>query len=249
MVTILLFLIGLAVGSFLNVLIDRLPKGETVLWGRSHCDHCHKILQWYELIPVLSFAVQRGRCRHCRKRLSVQYPIVELVTAVSFVLLFRFSGSFPTLVAILTLISSGIVIAVADAKYQIIPDSMIVAGAAGALVYLLTGSPLPSLGVHVLTGLGTGAFFYLLWLVTKGRGMGFGDVKLAFVIGFLLGVPMTIFALYAAFLTGASVGVILILGGQKTVKSKIAFGPFLVLGVVMSVLFQSYFFQLWNMMW
>src|SRR5690349_9078045 len=88
MIEMLLFIIGIFVGSFLNVLADRLPRGESVLWGRSHCDFCKKTLRWYELVPLFSYLLQNGRCRRCHKKLSVQYPLMELVTGVSFVILF-----------------------------------------------------------------------------------------------------------------------------------------------------------------
>lgn len=210
---------GLAVGSFLNVLIDRLPKGENVLTGRSRCDHCGKSLRWFELIPLLSFLLQGGRCRRCHARLSWQYPIVELVTGIAF-----FYGVNPLL------FSSLLVIFVADLKYQIIPDSMIVIGVIGVI------GVLGVIGENFFAGIGAAAFFLLLWLITRGKGMGLGDVKLAFLMGLLLGFPKIVVAAYLAFLTGAAVGVILILLRKKDLKSKIAFGPFLIIGAVAAIL-------------
>lgn len=219
-------LLGLAVGSFLNVLIDRLPRGENVITGRSKCDYCRKTLRWFELIPLISFIVQRGRCRRCHKKLSWQYPIIELITAAAFAF-----GANPLL------FSSLLVIFVADFKYQIIPDSMIVFGLLGVL---LQGHP------FWISAVGASLFFFFLWAITHGKGMGLGDVKLAFLMGLLLGFPNIIIACYIAFLTGAGVGVILILLGKKKLKEKIAFGPFLVTGTIIAYFFGNTFILWWN---
>ena len=231
MTPIFLFILGLMVGSFVNVLADRLPRGESVLWGRSRCDHCKKPLRWYELIPVLSYIIQSGRCRRCHKRLSVQYPVIELVTGVGFVLL------YPHHISFYLLFISLLVIFVADLKYQIIPDSMIVLGVLGALWA----------GAYFLPAIGSFAFLYLVWALTRGKGLGFGDVKFAFLMGLLLGFPGVVIAFYVAFLTGAACGVILMVARYKTWKSKIAFGPFLVLGTVVALIWQPQLTALWRM--
>ena len=223
------FLIGLMVGSFVNVLADRLPRGESVLWGRSRCDHCKKTLRWYELVPVVSYIVQFGRCRRCHKRLSVQYPVIELATGIGFTLL----HSLPLYLLFISLL----VIFIADFKYQIIPDSMIVLGILAAVWK----------GAYLVPAIGSFAFLYLLWAVTRGKGLGFGDVKFAFLMGLLLGFPGVIIAFYVAFLTGALTGVILMLGRYKTWKSKIAFGPFLVLGTVVGLIWQPQLTALWRL--
>lgn len=214
---VLVFLMGLSIGSFLNVLIDRLPKGQTIL-GRSKCDHCKKTLSWYELIPVVSWVIQAARCCRCHKPISIQYPIVELATGIGFVFL-----DPKTIIVFCSLL----VIFVADFKYQIIPDSMLLAA--------LIGGKWGYFGA----GVGAAAFFLFLWLITGGRGMGLGDVKLVFVLGVLLGFPGIVVALYAAFLTGAAVGVILILVQKARLKTKIAFGPFLILGAVISYFYEA----------
>ena len=236
------FLLGLSVGSFLNVLIDRLPRGESVIWGRSHCDHCNKKLRWYELIPVLSYIFQSGRCLRCRKRLSFQYPAVELATGLGFVFLFQaFDYSLIRLFAYLIIFCSLLVIFVADIKYRIIPDAMVIAGVIGAIVGI------PGIGEHVLAGMGASLFFYLLWLLGRGKTMGFGDVKLAFLLGLPLGFPYIVIALYGAFLTGAAAGVILILVRKKTLKSAIPFGPFLVGGALAALIWGDAILRWWKL--
>jgi len=243
-----IFFIGLCVGSFLNVLADRLPHGESVLWGRSHCDYCASTLRWFELVPVLSFILQRGRCIRCHKTLSIQYPLVEFVTAIGFLYIYQvFSYSIILLFAYLLIYSCLLVIFIADYKSQIIPDSMIVGSLLGT-VLLILGGVIPSgeLHNHILSGIGACAFFYFLWRATRGRGMGFGDVKFSFFMGLFLGYPLIIIADYMAFLTGAIVGVILIMRGRKKLKSTIAFGPFLVLGVVGAFVWGTRILEWWE---
>jgi leader peptidase (prepilin peptidase)/N-methyltransferase len=233
MMIVFLFVLGLAVGSFANVLIDRLPKGESIVWGRSHCDYCKKTLRWYELIPVVSYIVQSGRCRRCHKRLSVQYPMIEFITGIGFASLY-ITNVYPSFYL---LFISLLVIFVADLKYQIIPDSMIVLGIVGTL----------GTGFHLVPAIGSFAFLYFLWILSRKRGIGFGDVKFAPLMGVLLGFPGVVFAFYVAFLTGALAAVILILGRKKTWKSKIAFGPFLVGGTVVALIWQPQLISLWRM--
>lgn len=233
------FVLGLCIGSFLGVLIDRMPEGEDVVWKPSHCDFCKKRLRWFELIPVLSFILSGGKCLRCNKKLSMQYPIVELSTALGFVMIFLRFYEFPILLFSYSLIfAAALVIFMIDAKHQIIPDSMLFVMIAGALFFSISLS-------HVLVACISGLFFYLLWFATKGKGLGFGDVKLAAVMGFLLGHPGAIIAFYVAFLTGAFWGVILMIGGRARIKSRIAFGPFLILGIFISVAWGSMLWQWW----
>lgn len=246
--SLLVIILGLTIGSFLNVLIDRLPKGENVLWGRSHCDYCKRTLRWYELIPVLSFLLLGGKCSRCHAGLSLQYPLIEVATGVGFYLLYQSIGySLFLYVPAAVIFCSLLVIFMADFKYQFIPDSMVVAGILGVLAQLFYHRDLHGTLVHSLAGLATCVFFYLLWLFTKKKGIGFGDVKFSFFLGFLLGYPETILALYVAFLTGALAGVILILGNKKSLKSKIAFGPFLVWGIVAAMVFHTPLIHVWYM--
>lgn len=239
------FLFGLVFGSFANVLIDR-GDDISVLTDRSHCDFCKKTLLWHELIPILSYVLLGGRCSSCKKKLSIQYPLVEFIMGVAFVLVFSFLHltSYIFLVFYLMLTFSFVVLFIEDLKYFILPDSMIVLSilCIGAIFLLSPINPLP----YLFSAIGAGGFFYCLWHITKGKGMGFGDVKLAFVMGLFLGYPKIIVALYIAFLTGALYGVILILGKKKSLKSAVAFGPFLLLGLAASAYFGDRIIQLWQ---
>lgn len=265
-----LFFIGLAVGSFLNVLIDRLPKEENVLVGRSYCDHCRHPLAWYDLIPLLSFVLLRGRCRYCQKKISWQYPMVELLTGGMFVLgslgfLGSLGGSLISLCYLFFVLCCLIVIFFADLKYGIIPDKVVYPAIAVTFLFRLQGVRLANsftpgsaswrTGVfpwlasghlgggtspiinYLLAGLGALGFFGALVLLTKGKGMGLGDVKLAFLMGLALGFPEIIVALYFAFLTGALLSAILILTKRKKFGQTIPFGPFLSAGTIFSLFY------------
>ncbi len=244
MIFTFLFIFGLAIGSFLNVLIDRLPNGKSIL-GRSHCDYCKKKLNALDLIPVASFIFLRGRCHYCKNKLSFQYPLIELLTGVMFMLIYNFIppmagqiSNYIHLLAYLGLISTLVVIFFADLKYHIIPDSMQVALLIFTLLILFLGKErlLPNL----ISGFLVMLPILLLFLITKGRGMGFGDVKISFTIGLFFGLLLGYIVLYIAFITGAAVGILLIFFKKKKLKSQIAFGPFLVLGIVVTMFYQNH---------
>ncbi|RJQ37039.1 prepilin peptidase [Candidatus Microgenomates bacterium] len=248
---IFLFILGLCIGSFLNVLIDRLPRNETILKGRSHCENCKKKLAWHDLIPLLSFVLLKGKCRYCKSPISLYYPVVELMTGVLFVLVainFQFSifnfqsnsnfqifnSSLMALIFQLFIISSLIVVFFTDLKYGIIPDKIIIPSILISLFYffIIYNSLFIS---HLISGIGAFLFFLLLFLITRGKGMGFGDVKFSFLMGLFLGYPKIGVAFYIAFLTGAFVSLILISWRKKEIKATIPFGPFLVIGTLVSM--------------
>lgn len=237
---LLLFVFGLAVGSFLNVASMRYPKS---IGGRSRCPHCHKVLNWRELIPVASYLVQKGKCRNCDNRLSLQYPLVEVLTGGVFLSLGYYFQRFANLsdfsvwqsyVFLSLWIAAAaclILIALIDLRLFIIPDGLSIAIAAlGVLLMALKADYLN----HILTAALSFFFFGSVMLATRGRGMGMGDVKLAGAIGLLMGFPASLTAFVAAFVTGAIWGVGLILFRKKSFKDAVPFGPFLVLGVFFS---------------
>lgn len=238
--SMLIFLFGVAVGSFLNVLIDRLPKDEKIT-GRSHCDHCKKTIPWYDLIPVFSFFVLKARCRYCKKKISWQYPLIEILTGLAFVIIWTFSFSpiiLSTVVGkiiILGIVSCLIVIFFSDLKYHLISDYIQVSFFLFSLLFhLIVFNQLP---YYLLSGLIVGLSIFLIYYLSKERAMGLGDVYLALNIGFLLGWQAGFLALYIAFVTGAVFGTILILLKKKKIKSKISFGPFLVIGTIIMLFY------------
>jgi len=253
MVLLLIFILGLFVGSFLNVLADRLPKEESAIKGRSHCEKCKKELAWFDLIPLLSFIFLKGKCRYCRTSLSFYYPIVELTTGILFAGVFIFIGgayiNFISTINIINLIyylfiaSSLIVVFFADLKYGIIPDKIVLPAIIISFLYLILNTYY-LIPPHLLSALGAGLFFLALLIVTRGKGMGFGDVKFAFLMGLILGFPNIVVALYIAFLTGAIVGCILIIWKRReTFGTVIPFGPFLATGTLLSIFFGNFIVQ------
>ena len=230
-------IIGIAVGSFSNVLIDRLSTGESIN-GRSHCDYCKKTLRPLQLIPVLSFIAQRGRCAFCKKKLSYQYPLIEILLGILFAIVWLYSVVYalPIRIVFLGIVTCLFVIFFADLKYQIIPDEVQVAFIIFSLLYVWFGSySLNQVGYRLIAGIAVMSPILFLHLITKGKGMGFGDVKFAFGMGVLLGISGGLTALYIAFVTGAVYGIIALVTRTKSMKTKIAFGPFLIVGTALTL--------------
>ena len=244
------FVFGLCVGSFLNVLIYRLPRGLGFVKGRSFCPHCKRKINWFDNVPLISFVLLKGRCRFCHSPISWRYPVVELMTGLITLLILNFKFQIFNqflnlnfqivfdLVCYLILAWALIVIFFIDLEHQIIPDEVVYP----IVALFLLKSVLFSFNTGYLilntflSAIGASLFLLLIYLVTKGKGMGFGDVKLAFLMGLVLGFPKIVVAFYLAFLTGAFVGIILILGKYAKFGQKIAFGPFLALSTIISVL-------------
>jgi len=238
-----IFLFGLIIGSFLNCLIYRLEKSESFLKGRSYCPHCQHILNWQDLIPVFSFLILKGRCRYCGGKISLQYPLVELATALLFVLIINNQLSinftiYDLLITIYLLLTTSflIVIFVYDLKHYLIPDKVIYPAIVTAFIYNLLNTQYLILNTFP-SSLGAAAFFLFIVLISHEKWMGTGDVKLAFFMGLILGFPNILVALFLAFFIGATAGLILIGLGKKTLKSEIPFGPFLVTGTYLALFF------------
>ena len=230
------FIAGLLIGSFLNVLICRIPNNESFLLSKSYCDNCKKNLHWYDLIPIISFLLLKGNCRFCNAKISKQIILVELLTAfLFFTTFFKFPIISIDLFFYLFIICSLIVIFFTDLKHGIIPNKILYPASIVTLIYILYSSP--DFINHIASSLVSFLFFFLIHLFTKGKGMGFGDVKFAGFLGLLFGFPAVVVCLYTAFLTGGLVGLILIVWGKKRFKKDtIAFGPFLSFGALVTIL-------------
>lgn len=228
----LLAILGLVFGSFGNVILSRMPQDES-MHGRSHCPHCNRTLTAIELIPLISFAIQLRRCRGCGVIISWQYPLVEIAG----MLLFLGAGaltsfSFLPALALALALWSMLIIGIIDARTQMIPDVLTLMLAICAIVYhLLLGNMMFS---GALLGL---AFFGLQWVASQGKWVGSGDILLAIAIGFLLGPwQYMVVMLMAAYIIGALLVSVLLGLGTMTRTQHIAFGPFLVIGAVVSLL-------------
>ncbi|MBZ9572784.1 prepilin peptidase [Patescibacteria group bacterium] len=227
---LIVFIFGACVGSFLNCLIYRLREKESFLSGRSFCPKCRHKLGFFDLIPILSFIFLKGKCRYCSKRISLQYPMVEIATGGVFLLIFNFQN-FTTTLYLLIISCFLIIIFVYDLKHYIIPDKIIYPAIVITFLYrVIFNFQTSNLYSSILSALAASGFFFLIWLVSRGKWMGLGDAKLAFFMGLFLGYPQILPALFSAFLIGAIIGLGLIAFGKKSLKSQVPFGPFLVAG-------------------
>ena len=233
---ILLTLLGLCVGSFLNVLIFRVPRGEEFVSTPSHCMRCGHQLKWYELIPILSYLLQRGKCRACKAPLSAQYPLVEGLNGVAWLitaLLLR--GDLLSTGLYCALFSILVVLVLIDWRSFEIPEGLNIAIFVLGLVRLFTD--LQNWKLYVIGMCSVSLVFLLLWLVTAGRGLGLGDVKLMASAGLLLGWPRTLLATLLGSLLGCIIHLIRMLFGAGR---KLAFGPYLAAGIWISALFGAH---------
>lgn len=221
---IFILAIGLALGSFLGALTHRLPGKESFVSGRSRCPRCGAQIRWYDNIPLLSFLLLGGRCRSCGRKISLRYPLIELASAIGILGIYVLDLESPIFLILILLLT--ISIFVIDLEKKIIPDELIFLGFGLTILALLLGWG-NNLYLHFLGGFASSLFLLLIHLVTRGKGMGLGDVKYALFAGTFLGFPGAVSWLFLSFLTGAGVGVILILVGRAKLGKHIAFGPYL----------------------
>jgi leader peptidase (prepilin peptidase)/N-methyltransferase len=251
----LAFGFGAVIGSFLNVLVYRLPADRS-LGGRSRCPACDRTLLWYELIPLLSFAYLGGRCRTCGSTIAPRYPFVEALTGGLFALTVYVFSDLIEMVLMLAVVSILVAIAVYDFYHLTIPDKftlVLVALALAREVYVFAaGGALLANVLNIGAALGGSLFFYLLWRLSRGAWVGFGDVKLVFPLGLLAGAGGVFSMIVLSFWIGAAISLFIILltrlaGGGKlrlrflpatlTMKSAVPFAPFLIAGCLVYIFF------------
>lgn len=217
---------GLMLGSFLSVLLERLGHKDGIVAGRSECPRCHHVLAWYDLIPLLSYLLLRGKCRYCGARIASLYPILEISMAVVLgVYAFRFGIPTPWYAMNLIVLFGLVALFFFDLKYQILPDVITFSLLGLAVIRLVMLRP--DLLVNSLaTGILLASALGLLYAVSKGRWIGFGDVKLALCIGVLFGYPMAVGVTLLAVWLGALIGVGLLWSGRATMQTAVPFGTF-----------------------
>lgn len=259
----IIFILGGIIGSFLNVVIYRLHTGRS-LNGRSHCMSCGESLYWYELFPILSYLFLLGRCGACSAHIPSRYLVVEVLTALLFVLTYSvFAGDIVLLVLNFALVAVLVVVVVYDMRHTIIPDELSVLIGAGAFCvvlyeYLQAGSWEEVL-TRVLAGAGAGFFFWGLWYISKGRWIGLGDAKLALPLGVIVGASGVFSMVVLSFWVGALLSLLLLgigrllkkgktnlhfLSVPLTIKSEVPFAPFLVLGFLLVHFFHANIFNI-----
>lgn len=231
------FVIGLVVGSFLNVCIYRLPEGKSIASPPSSCGTCGHRLGVFDMIPVLSYFFLRGKCRYCGMPYSPRYALVELLTGCLFALCGLYYLPGIPLALVFVFVASLVVLTFVDFDHQIILDEvlLLMLGCGAAYVFFTTGDYWDALyGMSFAGGL-----MLLIFVLSRG-GMGAGDVKLCFVLGLWLGLKASIVCLMLSFIFGGVIGVVLLATGIKGRKDPIPFGPFLCLGAYISLLFSPY---------
>lgn len=260
-IVIVLFVLGLCAGSFVNALVWRIrqqgigskkqAKDLSILKGRSMCPHCKHSLAWYDLIPLASWLILQGRCRYCRKPISPQYPIVEIIAGLVFAGSYLFwpdtvhlNGQWLLLSAWLVCSVGLLALAVYDLRWMILPNKIIyptlVAAVIGRLGYLSFFEKRPLHGVLLWAGsvIISSGVFYALFMISKGKWIGFGDVRLGLVTGTLLADPYkSLSMLFLASFIGTIVILPALAKGNKTLASRLPYGPFLITGTAIMVVF------------
>ena len=238
---VLFAILGLVIGSFLNVCIDRLPQSKSIVFPPSHCEACQHKLTAKDLIPVFSYLRLHGRCRHCQASIPRRILWVELATAMIFTLLYWHYGLAPELGVMIFYACLFIVISVIDLDHGLILNKVVYPSLVVALVLALM--PQPWLTRWVVTGIANAALggaigfviFLLIAIISRG-GMGWGDVKLAALIGLATGFPLVIVAIIMAAILGGIVAVALVIGRRKKRRETVPFGPFLALAAMVTLL-------------
>ncbi len=235
---LLICLYGLLIGSFLNVCIYRIPREESIVLPSSHCPSCGISLKWYDLIPVFSFIVQGGKCRYCEEKISLQYPIIELLNATIYFIIysqFGFSLEFFFYAIIFSIL---IIITIIDLQSMFIPDILVIKilsittifKVASYLLYSKSPELLNSIGGLILSSL-----LFIIIIVTSKGGMGGGDVTLIGSLGFILGIKEIFLTIFLSFILGAIISVLLLVMKIKGRRDPIPFGPFIILGFFITV--------------
>ncbi|MGE8206078.1 prepilin peptidase [Heyndrickxia sp. NPDC080065] len=240
--------LGLLFGSFFNVVGLRVTEKKSILVPRSHCPHCKHELKWFELIPIFSFLLLRGKCRICEKKISLLYPVMEFITGFLFAFTFAKFGWSTDLLLAMLLISLIAIITVSDFVYMLIPDSILLFFGFILIVVRIfyPSDPWWDFIVGAVFGF---VLLLLIAIISKGA-MGGGDIKLFFVIGLVLGVKMTFLTFILSTLLGALFGVLMIIAGKYKKRKPIPFGPFIGVASIISFLYgNSIIYWYFNIFW
>ena len=236
---ILIFILGLIVGSFCNVCIYRIPRNESIIYPASHCPKCNTTILAKDNIPLLSYILLKGRCRNCGSKISIQYPVVELLTGLVYVIIYQIYGVSVQSLIYIILSSALIIIAFIDLNEQIIPD---VISLPGIIIGLTLSFFVPYLSfINSVLGVVVGGVIILVIglvgsVIFKKEAIGGGDIKLAAMIGAFLGWRYIIISLFLGFFLGALTGIFLVLSRVKSREDVIPFGPFIVLCSIITLL-------------
>ena len=236
MISISFFILGTIIGSFLSVCICRIPAGESIVYPPSHCSNCKSNIKPYDLIPIVSYVILRGKCRYCKEKISIKSPLMELFTGIMFLSLYLKYGLTLELIKYLILFSFLIVIGSIDYNTTDVYFSTTSTGIGIGILFLVINWYLKLPIKTYFLGAIIGGIFILLIAVLTG-GMGFGDVEICILSGIYIGTKLTVLMLFLSFILGGAVGAILIISKKKSRKDYIAFGPYISIATMIAVLF------------
>lgn len=235
---ILFFVLGTVLGSFFNVIGLRVPKKIAFTNDRSYCPNCKKQLTWYELIPVISFAIQKAKCRNCGKKISTIYPIIELATGFLFLFSYLQIGLELELITALVMMSMLMIIVVTDMSYMLIPNKILLFFLP-LLVIMRVVSPLDPWYNAIIGAIAGYVLVAIIIILSKG-GMGAGDMKLLGVLGIVLGLGNVLLTFFIAALLGALIGVVLMTLQKVKRRQAIPFGPYIVVAAIITYFYGDY---------
>ena len=231
---IMFFIIGTIFGSFYNLVGMRVPNGESISFPRSHCDTCKHTLKWYELIPIISFIIQKGKCNNCHAKLSIFYPLTEIFSGILFFISFYSFGFSYDLIISLTIVSAFILIVVSDLHYLMIPDRFIIIPSIIIFIVTILNKGLIDAFIQVGYGIIGFSIMYLIMLLGnflfKKESLGGGDIKLMFLVGLVLDPMLIIVVIFLASIIALPVSLFLLIKNNEHV---IPYGPFLMIGLLL----------------
>ena len=251
------FIFGLIIGSFLNCLLYRLEKSEDFIAGSSYCPKCKHPLSWKDLIPVVSWIFLKGKCRYCKQKISIEYPLIEFATGILFVLtsLFVFAN-YPQfqlfhLSFYLVVVTSLLVVFIFDLRHYLVSEAVLLYTGIFVVVwriiaFILEIHTLNNLLFYLLAAILSALFFWILYLLTNKKGMGFGDIEIVFLLGLIVGFPDIFFVIFIASLLGSIIGLLAITFFKKTMKTALPFGPFLVIATFAMLFYSDIILELYQ---
>ena len=246
MISVIIGVLGLLIGSFLNVCIYRLPRKEDIVYTPSHCMYCGERIRWYDLIPIVSYILLGGKCRHCKAKLSIQYPLIELSNGAAYLGIYLLVGNSYETIFFCALFSALLVISVIDYRYKIIPNGTVLFIGVLGIIHLIFDR---SHWIDYFIGFFVVSILLLvIAILSKGK-LGGGDIKLMAVAGLLIGWKNIVLALFLGSIIGSVIGLSLLAIKKIERKQMIPFGPFLAIGIMVAALFGDaiiywYFFKL-----
>lgn len=245
-----IFILGLLIGSFLNVCIYRIPRGESIVFPASHCTRCGNKIKWYDLIPVISYIFLKGKCRDCKDKISLRYPFIELITGAIFLALYiEYNLSF-TFFRYIILVTFLIVIGMIDFDTTDVYFSTTLSGIIVGIIIVIVGGVynqgifLNAILPYIFGAIIGGGSIAIIILITGG--MGWGDAEICLLCGIFLGWKLTLVMMFLSFIIGAVVGILLVVSKKKSRKDYIPFGPFIALAGIITIIFGERLF-VWYM--